>query len=170
MLHTLRTFTAWLIIGLFPASILSVNAQEQQIIPLENLISPQDMRKTGLAKLSPSERAVLEKLLTQLLLEAYMKGFQDAVAAQSALSESKTYPSTNIGHWVRQVADGGALVILEDNSIWHIYFIDRIYTSLWLPTHNIIVLNAEQPVGDFKYILVNTDTGEQVYAKYLGKQ
>jgi hypothetical protein len=41
---------------------------------------------------------------------------------------------------------------------------------LWLPVTDITVLKAPSAVGDYKYLLVNTEDGEKALAKYLGKQ
>ncbi len=62
------------------------------------------------------------------------------------------------------------MIVLEDGSIWEINSIDRIDTALWLPITDITVLKASQPVGDYKYTLVNTEDGEKALAKFLGRE
>src|SRR6266571_7224319 len=69
------------------------------------------------------------------------------------------------GHWVDEVSSNGAIITLEDNSMWEIASLDRIDTSLWLPTTDITVMRDPRPVDDFKYILVNTEDGEKAHAK-----
>jgi hypothetical protein len=81
-----------------------------------------------------------------------------------------TYTGSGSGHRIRSTADSGAVVVLEDGSMWGINAIDRIDTSLWLPIGNITILKASPPVGEYKYSLVNTDDKDKALAKYLGKQ
>lgn len=70
-------------------------------------------------------------------------------------------------HWIKEVASGGAYVTLEDGSLWEITTIDRIDTSLWLSITNITVLVDKNPIGEFRYILVNKDDGEEAHARYV---
>ncbi len=53
--------------------------------------------------------------------------------------------------------------------MWDVATLDRIDTALWLPTTDITVMRDPKPIGDYKYILVNTEDGEKAHAKYLGK-
>ena len=62
------------------------------------------------------------------------------------------------GHWIRQVSDGGAVVILEDGSTWLIDEFDRIDTALWLPITDITVCGGQ---------LINTDDGEMARARRI---
>ncbi len=54
--------------------------------------------------------------------------------------------------------------------MWEVNSLDRINTTLWLPVTNVTILKANQPVGEYRYTLINTDDGEKALAKYLGKQ
>lgn len=82
----------------------------------------------------------------------------------------KIYVATGKGHWVKKKMDNnGKMLMLEDGSIWEIALLDRINTTLWLPVTSITVLDSNDgPIG-YNYLLVNTDDGEKVHAKYLGK-
>lgn len=55
------------------------------------------------------------------------------------------------GHWVQSVSSDGAIVILEDGSVWEIDPTDRVDTALWLPTTNIVACDDK---------LINTDDNE----------
>ncbi|MDR3453785.1 MAG: hypothetical protein P4L96_13465 [Rhodoferax sp.] len=59
------------------------------------------------------------------------------------------------GHWVESVSAGGEIVKLEDGSIWEVDAVDRIDSSLWLPTTEIVVCDDT---------LINTDDNETVSA------
>ncbi|MCZ6689958.1 MAG: hypothetical protein O7H41_10175 [Planctomycetota bacterium] len=82
-------------------------------------------------------------------------------------ANGKVYAGTGGGHWVMKKIDAGEMILLEDGSLWEISPIDRIDTMLWLPITNITVLENE---GFFPYKLVNTDDGESVEAKYIGRK
>jgi hypothetical protein len=75
------------------------------------------------------------------------------------------YPGVGTGHWIQKVADGGKIIILEDGSLWEVSPIDIIYSAIWLPISNIVVVEDS---GPYPYKLINTDDGEMVNAKYLG--
>jgi hypothetical protein len=59
------------------------------------------------------------------------------------------------GHWIDEVLNDGAIIELEDGSIWLVDDIDRIYTAIWLPVSNIVVCDG---------LLINTDDGEKAHA------
>lgn len=91
---------------------------------------------------------------------------QSGVSAGGRRGIRGGYAGVGGGHWVKEVADSGALVILEDGSMWDVSPLDRIYTTLWLATEDIIVLESDDPL--YPYKLVNTDDKETVEVKYLG--
>jgi hypothetical protein len=62
------------------------------------------------------------------------------------------------GHWVEEVSSNGAIVVLEDDSVWSIAFGDQSDTSLWLPTTDITVCDDK---------LINTEDGEIAEARRL---
>ncbi|MBA3353212.1 MAG: hypothetical protein H0U23_12480 [Blastocatellia bacterium] len=72
------------------------------------------------------------------------------------------YISLGKHHWIRSKTSGGEIITLEDGSIWQIDPLDRIDTSLWLPTSDITVVEA-----DGGYLLINTDDGEKAHATLL---
>lgn len=75
------------------------------------------------------------------------------------------YSGVGSGHWVQDVSSGGKIVTLEDGSLWEISPTDIIFTAIWLPVSNIVVLEDS---GPYPYRLINTDDGEAVNAKYIG--
>lgn len=62
------------------------------------------------------------------------------------------------GHWVQSVSSDGAIVILEDGSVWEIDPQDRVDTALWLPTTNIVACDDK---------LIDTDDNEIAEAKRI---
>jgi len=70
-------------------------------------------------------------------------------------------------HWIQKVIDNGKYILLEDKSLWEISPIDVIYTSIWLPITNIVIVESKNP--SYPYFLINTDDGEKVEAKLIKK-
>ena len=62
------------------------------------------------------------------------------------------------GHWIEEVSSNGAIVVLEDGSVWSIAFGDQSDTSLWLPTTDVTVCEDK---------LINTEDGEVAEAQRL---
>ena len=83
-------------------------------------------------------------------------------------ARGKVYAGVGAGHWVWEKIGSGEYVLLEDGSLWEISSIDRIYSMLWLTTEDTMVL--ENPSGFLPYLLINTDAGDRVEAKYVGTE
>lgn len=77
------------------------------------------------------------------------------------------YLGIGSGHWIQNVSGGGKIIILEDGSLWEVSPIDIIYSTIWLPVSNIVVVEDS---GSYPYKLINIDEGETVNAKYLGRK
>jgi len=72
------------------------------------------------------------------------------------------------GHWIQDISNNGKVVVLEDGSRWEIHRMDRIDTSLWMPTDDITVKD-KGPSIEYDYTLVNTEEDESAGAKLLEK-
>ncbi len=66
--------------------------------------------------------------------------------------------SCESGHWIDAVMDNGALIKLEDGSLWKVSSLDTINSSIWLPISNITACD---------YRLINTDDNEVVEAQRI---
>ncbi len=62
------------------------------------------------------------------------------------------------GHWVESVSSDGAIVKLEDGSVWEVDAVDAIDSALWLPVTDIIACDDK---------LINTDDNESVSARRI---
>jgi hypothetical protein len=71
-------------------------------------------------------------------------------------------------HWIEGVAGDGAVIILEDRTVWGIAATDRVNTSIWLPVDKITIQKSSaQP--DYPYILTDVnEKNEKAHAKYMG--
>lgn len=133
-------------------------------ITMGQVMTGDQLRKTGVEGLTPAQRSALDQWLSEYT-HRVLQLAQDSPKAANPVSGG--YAGSSGGHWVKSKVDNGAMVILEDGSMWEINSLDRINTALWLPITNVTVLKAGAPVGDYKYTLINTDDGEKALAKYL---
>jgi hypothetical protein len=62
------------------------------------------------------------------------------------------------GHWIDSVTSDGRIVVLEDGSVWEVESLDRIVSTLWLPTSEIVACEDK---------LINTDDDEVVSAERI---
>jgi hypothetical protein len=60
------------------------------------------------------------------------------------------------GHWIEEVMGDGAIVKLEDGSLWQVDAADTVDSALWLPTTDIVVCDGK---------LINTEDNESVEAE-----
>jgi hypothetical protein len=60
------------------------------------------------------------------------------------------------GHWIEEVMGDGAIVKLEDGSLWQVDAVDSVDSALWLPTTNVVVCDRK---------LINTEDNESVQAE-----
>jgi hypothetical protein len=144
-----------------------VFAQSTPVITIDKVMTGEQLRKTGVEGLTPAQRSVLDQWLSEYTLQV-MQFAQGSPRPANAGPAS--YAGSSGGHWIRSKADNGAIITLEDGSMWEVNSLDRINTTLWLPVTNVTILKANQPVGEYRYTLINTDDGEKALAKYLGKQ
>jgi len=160
-----RTF---LCSGLFGAALASCAfAQPAPVITMDEVMTGEQLRTSGVASLTPVQRAALDRWLSEYTVKViqFAKG-----SDRPDTPGPGSYAGSSGGHWIKSRVDNGAIIILEDASMWEINAIDRIDTALWLPISNVTILKASSPLGDYKCTLINTDDSEKALAKYLGKQ
>lgn len=156
----------------------TVTAQED--MKLDQLIKPAEQKMLGLHKLTAAQREKLRVLLNGKMAEAFRlgqaqaiqanPGVQKAVAPNAGAPPAGRYAGVGSGHWVRENIDRGSMFLLEDGSLWQVDRLERLDASLWLKMTNISVVEVNGGMLGFDYLLINTDDGEKVRAKYLGKQ
>jgi hypothetical protein len=138
---------------------VSLAGQTAVQLHVATLMSPKELAATGVAGLSPIQRAALDQWLT---------GYTTLMRKVFATSTNDPAYVTGSGHSVDEVCGDGSIVLLDDGSIWLIEDTDRVDTSLWLSTTDITVSRNPRPIGDYKFILNNTEDHEKASAKYLG--
>lgn len=146
-------------------------AQSEPVITMDKVMTGEQLRTTGVDSLTPSQRAALDRWLSEYTVKVIQLAHRsDTPTTSSPGPAAAAYTGSSGGHWIKSKAANGAIIILEDGSMWEINSLDRIDTALWLPISDVTILKASSPVGEYKYTLINTDDGEKALAKYLGKQ
>ena len=147
----------WIIGACFAVALAISVAQTPVLIHISQMMSPTELRETGVDSLSEKQRAALDVWFNQFT----------ARIIRAAATTSGNYIGTG-KHFIDEVDKDGAIVILEDDSVWEVESTDRIDTSLWLETTDITVSKDPRAIGEYKYILRNTEDHETAHAKYQG--
>jgi hypothetical protein len=118
--------------------------------------------------------AELEKQLRALTQLVQQVQPSEVVARREALvSDSRPITATRSvylgagGRWISDASADGALITLDDGSMWEISTSDRLLTDHWLPMEDVVVVKDKagiQPVA-----LVNKDNGEKAEARLLSR-
>ena len=95
---------------------------------------------------------------------------QKPVAPNAVAPVAGIYAGVGGGHWIKENIDRGSMFLLEDGSLWEVARLDRLNGSLWLRMSSITVVEAKDGALGFNYLLVNTNDGETVHAKLIGKK
>jgi len=170
----MRVLVALIVVG--AAAALSGATQIPSFnLQMQDVMTPAELRNSGIARLSSSERAALDTWLNEYTARAFRAG-RDSVPSSapartpvpSARSNAAVYPATGRGHWIDSVSSNGRLVTLEDGSLWEVAAVDQITTMLWLPITDVTVRSIVGVAG-FNYELVNTEDGEKAAAKLLSR-
>jgi hypothetical protein len=144
----------------------AIAAMAQPKFTIDKVMTREEMRATGVTDLTPMQRNALDTWLTQYTARV-IQLVQSSGRSGAPLG---SYGAVGGGHWIKSKGNNGALIVLEDGSMWEIQSLDRIDTALWLPITNITVVEASSPVGEYRYTLINKDDGEKALAKYLGRE
>ena len=147
----------------------SAVSQTTPLITVDKVMTGEQLQTTGVNTLTPVQRAALDRWLSDYTVMLFQLA-KTPSPEKLAPSTPANYLGSSGGHWIKSKVDDGAMIILEDGSMWQIDSVDRVDTALWLPITNVTVLKASSPIGEYKYMLINIDDGEKALAKFLGKQ
>lgn len=70
-------------------------------------------------------------------------------------------------HWISDNIDSGRFLKLQDGSLWEVSSVDTIDSTLWLPLSQIVITESQNPA--WPHLLINTDDGEAIEAKFVAK-
>jgi hypothetical protein len=154
----------------------SIAQTRKEELTIEDVMTAQELKYTGVADLTTSQRAALDVWLnryTQVVIKLSDKKKSEPepkpyLPPLSAGPACKIYSNTGEKESITSNADG-KILILEDGSVWQVMDIDTIDSSLWLAVDDVLIMRAEHPIGCYTYTIINTDeNGEKVQAEYLG--
>lgn len=118
------------------------------LIMLDDVMSQEDQKKTGVSKLTYQQKFALEEWLNKNCVMKNVKKVQ---------TEKQLFLSINI--------DGGQKIQLSDNSIWQISPDDIPTASTWITPIPIQIVPSNYP--DYPSLLVDAQTGVSIKAKNI---
>jgi hypothetical protein len=159
---------------------LAVAQTGKQDLTVDDVMTAQELKDTGILGLTASQRTALNTWLnrytqTVLKVAGRASSARETLAPPvpslpSASAPCKIYPNTGEKESITENAHGKILILL-DESMWQVMDTDAIDSALWLPVEDVIVIKAERPVGCFTYNIINTEEhSEKVQAQYLGQR
>ena len=152
MMRLRTALLATALAALLPQSALP--AQSDSTLRVDRLMTSAELQATGVATLAPEQRAALESWLTRYALAVATLARQAAVTRTSV---DLRFDPTPQGLRVREVADGGGTVVLDDGSVWRIELGDRPRTITWEPGDYILVRTRAAPTNGNAFVLVNSE-------------
>jgi hypothetical protein len=135
---------------------LPVPAKEQGAsTTIKSAMTSSEYSASGIASLGPQQQAALDHWLNRFALSLFNISCGGGV-----------YNNIDEKQSIENNAEG-RILILDDDSIWLVESVDRVDSSLWLETEDVVVTKAKGSNG-FDYTIIDLDDKESVHAKYLG--
>ena len=167
---------------LFAALALAAPAFAQQLAGdaprMPDVMSPAEMKETGLNMLSPAQRAALDAWLaryTALIERAASHGAQAASGGGAqAVQPDETYAGPTAapyGSRIAEILDGATKIVLTDGTIWEVNLPDRPSTSTWQKGDYVIVAARPVQLNDtYFYELINGRAETHAAVAWRGKK
>lgn len=173
-----------------------VRAQETARAPrLDELMSPEQRRATGVDRLSAAERAALEAWLGRYTATVAAVSRSVSAPAPSAPAEvaagRRIFPGAvaevaggpcvssrpraralRDGAMLCDAVDGGSFLTLEDGTMWEVYLPDRPTSVTWRPGDFVLLREDPAPVtvaGESYGFQLDDGTRGRVRARYAGR-
>jgi hypothetical protein len=148
---------------------------------MADVMSPADLRQTGVASLTSAQRAALDAWLaryTAIVERASARGAQAANDAASSpggdapANESYAGPlAVPYGSRIAEVKDGGTYILLSDGTEWEVYLPNRPSTITWQQGDYLIVAGrAVELNGQYFFQLFNGKDGSSAAVRWRGKR
>ncbi len=161
-------------------AVFTVAAQSDSAPRITDVMSQSEMRETGVASLTPAQRAALDAWLaryTGIVERAASHGAQagapEAVAAGDP-NGGVSYagpPSAEYGSRITEVRDGGGYVKLADGTVWEVLLAKRPEADTWkVGDYLLVSARAVALDGDYYFELINGRSGHGVAVKFKGKE
>lgn len=114
-----------------------------------------DWRQYSLGTLFELERKLFAPTAASLDQGEWLLQTQEPAPPRTA----SAYAGVGEKHWIKENTRNGQFIRLEDDSLWEVSALDRINSSLWLPTDNILVVESKNPLYPYK-LVAKRDTAE----------
>jgi hypothetical protein len=165
---------------------------------LERLMSPRELRETGVSRLNVRQRAAFDAWLarytatvaTVATMSRQTAPARPPVASPAGMPAGEAAPrplrplrlplevavvrGVQRGVRVRQVASDGSAVTLENGTRWEVYMPDRPSSAAWQVGDVVVVREQPAPIaaptGTYDFTLINGDTGRAVSARIGGRR
>lgn len=155
---------------LFSLVVATVCAVSPESINLDDVMTKQEQKQTGIVRLSSAERAQLQIWLTNWTLKLYtnlarnpnMKPGDLAVFGQNLPSNENYNPQGQI-LLIDEIYDDGEMLRMADGSIWKVAQDSRDKSVKWQVGHRVTVYRSSNPSNPFR--LVNLATRDSVDAR-----
>lgn len=135
--------------------LLPCSAKDQgAAFTMKSAMTPSEYTASGIASLQTEQQAALDHWLNRFAATVFN------------ISCGGEYGNTDEKHSIEGNTDG-RMLILDDDSIWLVEEVDRVDSSLWLETEDVIVTKTKGPSA-FDYTIIDLDDKESVHARYLG--
>ena len=152
-------------------------AQSDSSAPrIPDVMSPSEMRETGVAMLSGAQRIALDAWLaryTAMIEHAASHGAQAASNGNGSTGgEAYSGPvAVPYGSRISAVKDGGTNIVLSDGTIWEVYLPNRPATRTWAVGDFVIVAGrAVEQNGVYYFSLINGRDGTTAAVAWRGKE
>jgi hypothetical protein len=177
MNRTTRLIAAALVAAAAPA--IAAQAADANAPRMADVMSATELKETGVASLTPSQRAALDSWLaryTGIVEHAASRGAAAAGATAGGgdnnTNEAYSGPvAVPYGSRVRLVREGGTSIVLADGTVWEVYLPNRPSTRNWAPGDFVIVTGrAVEQNGEFYFTLTNGRDGSSAAVNWKGKE
>jgi len=128
------------------AACLLVSSQSFALILLDDAMSKEDQKRTGVANLTFTQKQALENWLNQYC---------------ELKSAPKPAPQKSL--YLSEVIDNGAKVQLSDNSVWLVDPLDVDRAALWVASGALKIVPSGKP--DYPSLIVDPATGISIKVK-----
>jgi hypothetical protein len=71
-------------------------------------------------------------------------------------------------HWISDKSEHGALIVLEDGTVWAVDPVDRVKTSIWLTVDHVALVKSPS-TPKYPVLMIDEREEERVHVKYIGE-
>jgi hypothetical protein len=141
------------------APLTRILAQDDSLA-IERVMTPEEMQITGVASLTPQQEAALSAWLVR-----YTDNLMRVAPLVNATPLPGRYQNPGGARWLKMSTENGALLGLDDGSVWQLKQGQEGYTELWKAGDEIRLVSG----SNNEYVLEDVQKGRRAVARYLGR-